>query len=94
MSDEPPLSSRELLAWLQATGLLFVVVQVVRSPDPLSFKLLILGVPLLGLYTLWIYRLGRHREREVTRQARRERLRGRAGARQPQRDRAEQRDAA
>jgi hypothetical protein len=64
MPDPPRLSGREIFDWLQAFGFLIVVVEVLRSSDPLSFKLAVIGIPFAYLYTTVVLRIGGRRERE------------------------------
>jgi hypothetical protein len=64
MPDPPRLSGRDIFDWLQAFGFLILVVQVLRSSDPLSFKLAVIGIPLAYLYTTMVLRIGGRRERE------------------------------
>ena len=63
MPDPPRLSGRALFDWLQAFGFLIVVVEILRSSDPLSFKLAVIGVPVVFLYTTVILRVGGGQER-------------------------------
>jgi hypothetical protein len=62
------MTGRELLDFIQGFAFLILVVQVLRSPEPLSFKLAVVGVPIIVAYTYAVYRFGRrHGSRDVDR---------------------------
>ena len=54
---------RPLLATVEVVALLIVVVQVLRSSEPVSFKVAVVAAPALVLYTVVILYLGRWLER-------------------------------
>jgi hypothetical protein len=83
MPDPPRLSGRELFDWLQFFAFLVVVVQILRSADPLSFKLAVVGIPVAFLAGTMLLRLGgaleRRRIEEHLKRKRRERRRNDGG---------------
>jgi 1,4-dihydroxy-2-naphthoate octaprenyltransferase len=54
---------RPALATLEVSGVLIVVIQVLRSSEPLSFKVGAVAVPAVILYTILVFHLGRWLER-------------------------------
>jgi hypothetical protein len=50
---------RLLLVGLEIFGFLILVFQVLRSSEPLSFKLAVVIFPLIALYTVLVLQLGR-----------------------------------
>jgi hypothetical protein len=62
-------------------GFLIVVVQVLRSSEPLSFKLAVVGLPALFLYSALIFQLGRRYEWDRLKRASRKEQHG--GRRSP-----------
>ncbi|HET8813852.1 MAG TPA: hypothetical protein VFM51_02720 [Solirubrobacterales bacterium] len=54
---------RPLFSTFEVIGLLIVVVQVLRSSEPVSFKVAVVAVPLLALYTVLVLQLGGWLER-------------------------------
>ena len=58
-----PSTLRLLFAAFEVIALLIVVVQVLRSSEPLSFKVAVVALPILALYTVLIFQLGGWLER-------------------------------
>jgi hypothetical protein len=52
-----------MLATLEVIGVLIVVLQVLRSSEPLSFKVAVVAIPAVALYTVLVLHLGRWLER-------------------------------
>jgi hypothetical protein len=96
MPEPPRLSGRDVFDWLQAFGFLIVVVQILRSSDPLSFKIAVVGIPFAFLYTTVVLHVGRKQERRRIEMHRRKsrRERGDSEERQGPRKVERYRDAA
>jgi hypothetical protein len=71
--NSPPPAFRPLLATFEVIGLLIVVVQILRSSEPLSFKVAVVALPVLALYTVLVLQLGRWLERRRLRKQQSER---------------------
>jgi len=96
MPEPPRLSSRELFECLQVFGFLIVLVEILRAANPLSYKVAVVGIPVVAIYTILVFRYGRRRERERIREtlAQRRRERGEVSAGGGERGERRRRDAA
>ena len=61
--SRPPSPLRPALVTLEVSGVLIVVVQVLRSSEPLSFKVAAVAVPAAIVYTILVLHVGRWLER-------------------------------
>jgi hypothetical protein len=63
MGDDHPRPGGVILAWLTVVGTLVALVLLARSQEPLSIKLVIVGLAVLGICLIVVFHLGRWRER-------------------------------